>query len=131
MGFRSPIRNESDIVFALAKLTGECRSLGYSDQTRARVVTATSELVRNILKYADRGEVVCSNLDDGARVGLGLCVADIGPGIEDISAAMKDNFSTSGTLGLGLPGVKRLVDSFSIDSKLGEGTRITFEVWQT
>lgn len=104
--------------------------MGFDDLDVSRIVTAASELVRNILKYADTGRAFYTHLDDGSRTGLEFVASDRGPGIPDLQEAMTDNFSSSGTLGMGLPGVKRMVDEFSIQSEVDVGTTVSFKVWK-
>lgn len=101
------------------------RDIGFSTNDAQAISTATSELVRNILKYAGTGQLWIKEIraDDGRR-GVEITVSDRGPGIADVDAAMSDHFSSSGTLGLGLPGVKRMMDEFEIDSEPGRGTRV-------
>ena len=93
------------------------------------ISTAVSELARNILKYAGRGEIRLRRVDGPAGRGIEIQAEDNGPGIPDPEAAMRDHYSSSGTLGLGLPGVKRLMDEFSLESRVGEGTRVTARKW--
>jgi serine/threonine-protein kinase RsbT len=93
------------------------------------IATAVSELARNIIKYADKGEVIIGRVEKGYKSGIEIVVSDKGPGIADIEAAVTDHFSTSGTLGLGLPGVKRMVDEFEIQSEVGLGTTVLIRKW--
>ncbi|MCO4748113.1 MAG: ATP-binding protein [Proteobacteria bacterium] len=129
----SPVRfriaDEADLQHATAEAHQAFLGLGATETQAAKFRTAVSELVRNILKYADRGHLVLTELTDGHRVGMRALVADKGPGIADLELALADAYSTSGTLGLGLPGVRRLVDQFHIESEPGSGTRVTIEVW--
>ena len=126
-----PIRNETDLIHALAKLRQQIIADGFKDYDVSRTVTSASELIRNILKYAEKGEVQYTQMKQGTARGIKFNAVDQGPGIENIDEALKDNYSTSGTLGLGLPGVKRMVDNFQINSSPGQGTNITFEIWCT
>lgn len=104
--------------------------LGFRMIDQTRLVTVTSELARNIVKYAHRGRMMAQPLDAAqGRVGLRLIFEDDGPGIPDIDAAMRDGFSTGRGLGKGLPGSKRLVDVFEIESEVGRGTRVTVVRW--
>lgn len=123
---RIDLVNESDLYTA----TMRCRQFALRaglDQVRAqKLATAASELTRNVHKYAGGAGTVTLNLSDEAGIQwLELEVCDRGPGIADLESAMQDHYSTSGTLGLGLPGVRRLVDEFSITSAPGEGTRVS------
>ena len=98
------------------------------DQTR--IATVASELARNVVKYAKRGRMIAHSVEGaGGRRGLRLVFEDSGPGIPDITAAMSDGFSTGRGLGKGLPGSKRLVDEFEIESEVGRGTRVTVVRW--
>jgi anti-sigma regulatory factor (Ser/Thr protein kinase) len=101
--------------------------LGGADCNKA--ATAASELARNILKYAGSGDVLVATIEERSRVGIAITATDRGPGIANIEQAMDDHFSSGGTLGLGLPGVKRLMDEFEIDSLVGRGTRVSVKKW--
>ena len=125
------IRNETDSVLALSKLRAAVLEIGFGNHDVTRILTAASELVRNILKYAGTGKVRYSKLTDGAKRGVEFVADDKGPGIADVELAMADNYSSSGTLGLGLPGVKRLVDEFDVNSEVGVGTTVVFKVWKS
>lgn len=93
--------------------------------------TAVSELATNIIKYAQKGEILLKTIQHGSRLGVEVIARDEGPGIADVELAMQDSFTTSaGSLGLGLPSVPRLTDEFEIKSKLGEGTRIVARKWK-
>lgn len=94
------------------------------------IATAISELARNIVTYAKRGEIRMRRLTNSSKHGILVIAKDEGPGIENIDVALQDGFSTSGSLGLGLPGVKRLVDEFAIDSKVKGGTTVTVKKWK-
>ncbi len=125
------IRSETDIIVALSKLRADTVGLGFNDHDVTRVITAASELAHNILKYAGTGNVSYSKLVDGAKLGVELVARDKGPGIADVDLALTDHYSSSGTLGLGLPGVRRLVDDFKVDTEVGAGTTVTFKVWKS
>jgi serine/threonine-protein kinase RsbT len=103
---------------------------GFSLVDQTKIVTAASELARNILNYGGGGEMALQVLNEGLRKGLRLAFADKGPGIPDIELAMKDGFTTGGGMGLGLGGAKRLSNEFSIQSTVGEGTRVTITRWK-
>ena len=96
---------------------------------QARITTAISELARNIYLYAGQGEMRIERINDLGKSGLKITAIDNGPGIPDIRKVMEDGFSTSGGLGAGLPGVKRLMDEFDISSTVGEGTDIQAVKW--
>jgi serine/threonine-protein kinase RsbT len=101
--------------------------MGLVNQTK--LITAASELVRNMLKYAGGGEIVIESVTNGRGNGVRLTFTDKGPGIGDIALAMKDGYSTGKSLGLGLPGARRLVNEFAITSVPGEGTTVTILTW--
>ena len=124
------IQREHDVTRAVLAVDGITKSMGFRESPRYMITTAVSELVRNILKYAGTGDITVIPLKKGIRNGIEIIVRDNGPGIADIEAAMADHYSSSGTLGLGLPGVKRLMDEFEIESALGEGTRVTVRKWK-
>lgn len=126
---RIEIRTEQDIV--LARQTGRnmARELGFNNIVQTRIATAISELARNIYLYAHEGTVTITPLNREGEIGLRIEAADQGPGIADIRKAMEDGYSTSGGLGAGLPGVKRLMDEFVIDSAPGKGTTVVAVKW--
>ena len=133
MGSRSiALENEHDIIVARSEVRLLAASIGFRMIDQTRLATVTSELARNVIKYAGRGRLIAQPTDvpDG-RAGLRLIFEDKGPGIEDINDAMRDGFTTGRGLGKGLPGSKRLVDEFRIESELGRGTRITVVHWKT
>ena len=105
-------------------------ALGFSLVDQTKLVTAASELGRNILNYGGGGEMQMMRLAEGARVGLKLVFVDQGPGIPDIELAMKDGYTTGGGMGLGLGGAKRLSNEFSINSEVGSGTKVTIARWK-
>src|SRR6266478_5024650 len=94
------------------------------------MLRAISELARNIVTYAKRGEITLSALAESGRRGIRIVASDQGPGIADIRQALRDGFSTSGSFGLGLPGVRRLMDEFEISSAPGQGTRVMVKKWR-
>ena len=105
-------------------------ALGFRLIDQTRLATVASELARNVIKYAKRGRMIAQPFVSAAgRAGLRLIFEDKGPGIPDIAAAMRDGFSTGRGLGKGLPGSKRLVDEFKIESEVGRGTRVTVVRW--
>jgi len=120
---------DRDIVVARTQGRAMATQVGFDATTATLIATAISELARNILLYARRGSIRVSPLDqDGCR-GLLIVADDQGPGIPDVSQAMRDGYSTSGRLGLGLPGVRRLMDGFEIRSTIGEGTTVKVKKW--
>jgi serine/threonine-protein kinase RsbT len=124
------LESEHDIIIARSEVRGIAARLGFRLIDQTRLVTVSSELARNIVKYARRGRMIAQPLDAAqGRPGLRLIFEDNGPGIPDIAAAMRDGFSTGRGLGKGLPGSKRLVDVFEIESEVGRGTRVTVVRW--
>jgi len=126
---RIQIRTEFDAIRAALESTQFAGSLGFDETRRRMIATAVSELARNILKYAHAGDIELRQVEGPRGCGIEIEAADRGPGIADVEAAMGDHFSTGNTLGLGLPGVRRLMDDFSLESTLGEGTRVTAIKW--
>lgn len=125
-----PLRSEQDIVLArqaVRKLAQEC-GFGIVDQTK--IVTAASELARNALIYGGGGTLHWEMLLDGIKRGLRLHFIDQGPGIANIAQAMTDGWTSGTGMGLGLSGAKRLVNEFEIDSRVGQGTRVTITRWK-
>ena len=120
-----PIGSDGDIIIARQKGRALAAELGFSPTDVVRIATAISELARNVLSYAARGEIRLEAVNTRNRCGIAIIASDQGPGIADIEQAMQDAFSTSGGLGLGLPGVRRLMDEFTIESTLGQGTTIS------
>jgi serine/threonine-protein kinase RsbT len=104
--------------------------LGFSLIDQTKIVTAASELARNTIDYGGGGTVRFETVSQGTRVGLRLTFEDKGPGIEDVSLALKDGYTSGGGLGLGLGGAKRLSNEFEISSRLGEGTRVSITRWK-
>lgn len=123
------IISEWDIVAARQMGREMAKELGFGNVDQARVATAISELARNIYLYAIKGRICIEILSSGDRKGLVVKAYDEGPGISDIRRVMEDGYSSSGGLGAGLPGVKRLMDDFSIESELGKGTEIIAAKW--
>jgi serine/threonine-protein kinase RsbT len=119
-----PIAADLDIIAVRQQARELAERLGFSPSERTLLATAVSELARNIVQYAHGGVVVLKPLENATSVGVSILAEDHGPGIADLSLALRDGYSTSGSLGLGLPGVKRLMTEFEISSRLGEGTRV-------
>lgn len=124
------IRREADTVRAIMETKRVTQSLEFDDYQSQKVATAVSELVRNIIKYADSGEVIIAPIYRANRVGIEATVKDRGVGIPDLDRAMQNDFSSSGTLGMGLPGVKRLMDEFEISSEVNVGTKVVIRQWR-
>ena len=125
-----PIRSEGDIVTTRRTVREVAQRLGFGITDVTRIVTATSELARNIVLYAGAGVIRWRELGISSRVGVEVTLEDNGPGITDIEQAMQEGYTTSGGLGLGLPGTKRLMDEFEIASEVGKGTRVTVRKWR-
>jgi anti-sigma regulatory factor (Ser/Thr protein kinase) len=123
-----PIVSDADIVEARMAARALAAGIGFAGVDLVMITTAVSEVARNIVEYAKPGEVILAPVD-GSRRGLQVVARDQGPGIADVAQAMTDGFSTSRGLGLGLPGARRLMDEFSVDSKPGRGTTITMRKW--
>ena len=128
-GLRLGIRTEMDATRAPLEATLYSRAAGFDETPSRLIATAVSELARNILKYARSGEIRLRQVQGGSGRGIEIEAMDRGPGIADPEAAMRDHFSSGGTLGVGLPGVKRMMDEFSLESRPGEGTRVTAVKW--
>jgi serine/threonine-protein kinase RsbT len=124
------IRGVEDIVEARQKGRALAQELGFSMTQSTLVATAISELARNIVLYANKqGEITLSRVSSDNRVGLIITATDNGPGIANIQHALMSGYSSSGGLGLGLPGVRQMVDEFDIRSRVGEGTQVTALMW--
>jgi len=126
---RVAIAHDGDVVAARQIGREMAKQSGFYGSDLTLIATAISEIARNIVTYAQRGELIFSVLEEGRRRGLMVVARDEGPGIPDIELAMRDGFSTGKSLGLGLPGAKRLMDEFEIDSTIGKGTVITMRKW--
>ena len=124
------MRTAEDIVRMRHVVREQAVSLGFSLVDQTKLVTAASELARNILNYGGGGEMRLERLAEGSRTGLRLVFADQGPGIPDIQLALKDGYTTGGGMGLGLGGAKRLSNEFHIESKVGAGTKVTITRWK-
>src|ERR1700694_2532982 len=125
-----PINRDGDIVTARQKGRELAARIGFGGSDLTIIATAIHEPARNIIVYAKRGEISLSIVERNGRRGVLVVARDQGPGIPDIERAMRDGFSTGNSLGLGLPGAKRLVDEFEIVSAVGEGTTVTLRKWK-
>jgi serine/threonine-protein kinase RsbT len=125
-----PVRTSDDVVRVRQLVRARAVSLGFSIVDQTKIVTAASEIARNTLDHGGGGELSVEVVRQGTRQGLKLVFQDSGPGIPDIERALTDGYTTGGGLGLGLPGSKRLCNEFYIDSRAGEGTRITLIRWK-
>jgi serine/threonine-protein kinase RsbT len=127
---RVTVVTDTDIVTARMHGREMAVQLGFPSGPATLIATAISELARNILLYAKRGEITLTPVRTMTRRGLMVVARDDGPGIPDVERALQDGYSTSGRLGLGLPGVRRLVDEFSIDTQAGRGTTVVAKKWK-
>jgi serine/threonine-protein kinase RsbT len=125
-----PINSDSDIVTARRKGREMANRLGFTSTDSTLIATAISELARNILLYAHQGEIGVAIVEGSDRRGVRVVARDDGPGIADVERAMQEGFSTSRSLGLGLSGVRRLVDDFHIVSEPGRGTTVILKKWK-
>ena len=124
-----PIEHEGDIVVARQKGRELAAASGLSRTEQTLIATAISEVARNIVVYARRGEVLLRLVEDRGRHGVMVVARDDGPGIANPELAMRDGYSTGKSLGMGLPGAKRLMDEFELSSAVGKGTTITMKKW--
>lgn len=124
------LESEHDIAVARNAVRAMAAAIGFRLVDQTKLATVTSELARNAVKYAGSGRLIAQSVTNGqGRSGLHLIFEDQGPGIFDLAAAMRDGYSTGGGLGKGLPGSRRLMDEFSIESRVGEGTRVAVTRW--
>lgn len=124
------ILSDGDIVTARQQGRQFAASLGFTQGDLTLIATAISELARNIVEYARKGEIRIHAAQKGAKRGIEIVASDDGPGISDLITAMQDGFSSRRSLGLGLPGTKRLMDEFEITSRPGRGTVVTIRKWE-
>jgi len=127
---RVAINSEQDIVSARQKGRVMASELGFTSGDATLIATAISELARNIVSYARKGQITLKIVNGLNRQGISVIASDDGPGITDIRQALRDGYSTSGSLGLGLPGVRRLMDEFEITSQPGRGTTVAVKKWR-
>jgi serine/threonine-protein kinase RsbT len=127
---RVTISSDQDIVLARQKGRALALELGFSSGDATLIATAISELARNIVSYAGNGQIGLKDIQGSTRIGISITASDNGPGILNVGQALRDGFSTSGSLGLGLPGVRRLMDEFEIASKPGQGTKVAVKKWR-
>jgi len=124
-----PIHSDLDIMVARQRGRELAAQLGFSGTDLTLIATAISELARNIVVYAKSGEIIMTSVQRGEKKGIAVVARDEGPGIPDIRRALSDGFSTSRSLGLGLPGVRRLMDEFEIVSAPNRGTSVKVNKW--
>ena len=126
-----PVSNEAEALEARDRSRALAASVGMSLTEAASVAAAVSELVRNLIAYATHGEVILRAIETRRAHGIEVMVIDEGPGIADVGQALQERFSTSGGLGLGLPGVRRLMDELWIASRIGKGTTVAIRKWRS
>jgi serine/threonine-protein kinase RsbT len=127
---RVPITSDADLVTARAEGRAMAEQLGFPRPDPTLIATAISEVARNIVVHAGRGEIVLRPFDDADRFGLVVIARDEGAGIRDVDAALRDDYSGRGGLGLGLPGARRLMDDFDVESDADAGTTVTMTKWR-
>ncbi len=127
---KMPVVREQDVVAFRNRVKEFAVKIGMGLVNQTKLITAASELVRNMLRYGNGGETLIEVISTGRENGIRLTFTDKGPGIPDLDAAMRDGFSTGKSLGLGLPGTKRLVSEFDIKSVVGSGTTVTIIKWK-
>ena len=127
---RVRIERDADVVTARQEGRALAMLLGFSSGDATVVATAISELARNIVLYAQGGEIVITLVEQGSRRGLKITARDEGNGIRDVERVLRRGYSTSGGLGLGLPGVRRMMDEFELVSESGKGTVVTVKKWR-
>jgi serine/threonine-protein kinase RsbT len=123
------IESESSLLAVRAALRASATDAGFGVVPLTKLVTAASELARNILRYAERGVMIYERVEEDGRVGVRARFEDGGPGIADVELALRDGYSTGNSLGIGLPGARRLVDDFHIESAPGKGTVVVITAW--
>ena len=126
---RIPIRNETSIALSVMKARSAAKTIGFDEVMCQMIATAVSELANNIIKYAGQGEILLDRIFAGSRAGMEVIARDRGPGIADVEKAMEDHYSSGNTLGVGLPGVKRMMDDFEIASEPSKRTTVTIRKW--
>ena len=126
---RVAINSAADIVVARQKGRALAVELGFDGSESTLIATAISEIARNIVDHAKRGEIVLAAIQQGSKCGISIVARDEGPGIRDVEMAMEYGYSTRKGLGVGLPGAKWLMDEFDIDTKVGKGTTVTMKKW--
>lgn len=129
LDIRLEIRSTVDIVTARQQGRELAMEIGFAGSEITLIAAAISEIARNILDHAKRGEVIFSVIQKNGHPSLQIIAQDQGPGIADLSRAMQYGYSTRGGLGVGLPGAKWLMDEFEIESQVGEGTKVTMRKW--
>jgi serine/threonine-protein kinase RsbT len=128
---RIAVSRDEDVVVARQIGRALATEIGFKGSDLTLIATAISEVARNIVVYAKHGDITLDMVEDRGRRGVCVVARDEGPGIPDVEKAMRDGFSTGGSLGLGLPGARRLMDDFEIVSQVGVGTTVTMRKWTT
>ena len=123
------IASETDIFFIQNELMKVIVPIGFGLVDQNKIKTIVSELAYNIIKYAKNGSIKISQIEERGKIGILIKATDRGPGIIDIDSALQDNYSTSGTLGLGLPGIKRMAGNLNVESNPDEGTEVIVKYW--
>ena len=126
---RIPVRDETGTAWSVMEARKAAMAIGFDEIVSQMIATAVSELANNIVKYAGCGEILMDRINIGSRTGIQVIARDRGPGIEDVQQAMADHYSSGNTLGLGLPGVKRMMDEFELTSEPGKKTTVTIRKW--
>lgn len=124
------IKTDKDMLVAKAVLRELAQEIMMQPLELTKLATATSEIARNMLDYAKGGEMTATVIKRGLKEGISVICTDQGPGIADMALAMKNGWSSKGSLGLGLPGAKRLVNEFDVESEQGKGTSISLIIWK-
>lgn len=127
---RVAIRSDDDLVVARAEGRAMAERIGFPRPDPTLIATAISEIARNIVVHAGRGEITIRPLEERNRYGLVVIATDDGPGIRNVEAALSDDYSGRGGLGLGLPGARRLMDDFQLESGVDSGTTVTMTKWR-
>lgn len=124
-----PLRDDNDVIRARHRGRQIATEVGFGSIDLTLVATAISEVARNVITYAGNGRVLFMKIRSGPRRGIEIVAEDEGPGIADLELALTDGFSTSRSFGMGLPGSRRIMDEFEIDTHVGRGTRVTMRKW--
>jgi serine/threonine-protein kinase RsbT len=127
---RVAINSDADLVTARAEARAMAERLGFPRPDPTLIATAISEVARNIVVHVGRGEILLRPFEDADRYGVVVIATDAGPGIRDVDAAIRDDYSGRSGLGLGLPGARRLMDDFEIASDADTGTTVTMRKWR-
>lgn len=124
-----PIESEEDLVNIREFGRRLAEEIGFDGNNRTLIATALSEVCRNVLEYAGSGEVSIDSVNNDSHTGIIVVVSDSGPGIQDVDKAMQEGYSTGKGMGIGLPGARRIMDEFDLESDIGGGTTVTMRKW--